>query len=122
MTTEQQAKLINETQYGKAGSLTQPIVQEITKKFAHRAEEFMKRPMHETVDIIFKEFNNLLSDQTDSQLQEIASRWGTEHVMQSIEMSIRMKQMMEQMQNPTKSGDSNIHKMKDGGHEIEFES
>jgi hypothetical protein len=116
MTPEQQAKLINETNYGKAGSLTHLIVIEITKKFAHRAPEFLVKPMHEIVDIVFEEFQQQLMqasgkfdkpEEAFEYLIDIASRWGTEHVMQSIEMTRQMKAHMESLQNKTNTGTNN---------------
>ena len=101
MTPEQQAKLISKTNYGKAAKLTTPVVQEITKQFAHRAPEFIARPLHETCDIVYNEMYNQMmkavahfKDPSDAfeALTTIAARWGTEHVMQGIEMSKQMQE------------------------------
>lgn len=92
MTPEQQANLISKTNYGKAAKLTTPIVQEITKQFAHRAPEFIARPLHETCDIVYNEIVNQLSHEDQCDLITIAARWGTEHIMQAIEMSKQMQE------------------------------
>jgi hypothetical protein len=110
-TPEQEAKAIAQTEYGRVAEYTTPIVKNIAEKLAHRAGEFMILPIDvvvkEVYDVIYIQVYRAVTDKCKNQdeacnmLHAIATRWATEHVMQSIETSKRMKEYMQAAQSST---------------------
>jgi len=101
MTPEQEA--ISKTQFAQASIMTGPVVKHITEKMAPRAMEFMSKPLHESVDIVYEEFVDQLKGLTHEYLVYIAARWGTEHVMQGIEQSKKIKEYVETLKKQQQS-------------------